>query len=139
MTSSNTDRLIKLGDTDRTVADPAEDIRGRDVKDSNGEDIGKVSGLLIDEAEGKVRLVEIASGGFLGIGKDTTFIPVDAIAAITDEEVRIGQTRENVSRAPSYDPELVSQRDTYEGLFGYYGYAPFWGLGYAYPAYPHYR
>lgn len=139
MATSNTNRLIRLGDTDRTVADPDEDIRGRDVTDSNGEDIGKVSGLLIDDEEGKVRLIEIASGGFLGIGKDTTFMPVDAITSITDDAVQIDQTREHVSGAPTYDPALIAERESYGGLFDYYGYVPFWGLGYQYPDYPRYR
>lgn len=136
--TAHTDRLIKLSDTDETVAHSDEDIRGHTVKDTNGEDIGKVSDLLIDQAERKVRLIEVASGGFLGIGQDTTFIPVDAITGITDNEVRLQQTRERVASAPVYDPDLVAERDTYTGIFDYYGYGGYWVPRYEYPAYPHY-
>ncbi|HAQ59896.1 MAG TPA: PRC-barrel domain-containing protein [Microbacterium sp.] len=138
MATSNVNRLSRLDDLDETVADPADDIRGRKVKDSSGNDLGKVSGLLVDEAERKVRLIEIASGGFLGIGQDVTFIPVDAITSITDDEVRIAESRERVAGAPIYDPELIAERDNYGEVLGYYGYAPFWGAGYRYPDYPSY-
>lgn len=139
MATPGTDTLVKLGDTDQTVANPDHDIRGRDVKDKDGADLGKVKSLLVDEAEGKVRIIEVASGGFLGIGQDTSFIPVDAIVSITEDEVRLDQTRDRVAGAPAYDPELIRERDTHGSMYDYYGYMPFWGAGYAYPAYPYYR
>ncbi|MGO1538067.1 MAG: PRC-barrel domain-containing protein [Leucobacter sp.] len=138
MDTADTQKLIKLSDTDETIAHPDEDIRGREVKDKEGEDIGKVRDLLIDQTERKVRLIEVASGGFLGIGKDTTFIPVDAITGITDDEVRLQQARKDVASAPDYDPELVHERDTYAGIFDYYGYGGYWAPRYVYPAYPYY-
>lgn len=139
MATSDTGTLVKLGDTDETVANPDDDIRGRDVKDVNGTDLGKVKALLVDQDEGRVRIIEVASGGFLGIGQDRTFIPVDAITAVTDDEVRIDQSRERVAGAPTYDPDLVQERETYGGVYDYYGYAPFWGPAYTYPNYPYYR
>lgn len=131
--------LLKLSEIDEVVGSADEDIRGRDVRDRDGDDLGTVKDLLIDGRENKVRFIEVASGGFLGIGQDTTFIPVDAITAITDDEVRIDQTRERVAGAPVYDPDLVVQPDNYSSLLDYYGVMPFWGGGYAYPAYPYYR
>ncbi len=138
MATNESDKLVKLSDTDETVATGDADIRGRHVKDRHGEDVGKVDDLLIDQAENKVRFVIVASGGFLGVGKDKSFIPVDAITGITGDEVHIDQTRERVSGAPAYDPDLIVDRDYHEGVYGYYGYAPYWGGGYAYPAYPFY-
>ncbi|PYI38699.1 PRC-barrel domain-containing protein [Arthrobacter psychrolactophilus] len=139
MQTPETGKLLKLGDTDETIATPEEDIRNRHVKDRDGEDLGKISNLLVDESERKVRFIEIASGGFLGIGQDKTFIPVEAITSITGDEVRIDQTRERLSNAPAYDPELVRERDTYGSILDYYGYGPFWGPEYRYPDYPNYR
>ncbi len=133
------DTLTPLRDTDRTVADPAEDIRGHRVVDSAGTDLGTVAELLVDEDEFKVRFLEIASGGFLGIGRDKTYLPVDAIRSITDDTVTIDQTRDFVANAPEYDPAMVRDRDSYSSLLDYYGYGPYWAPGYAYPAYPFYR
>jgi len=133
MTNRTQPALIKLGDTDLTVADPAEDIRGHTVVDQQGEDIGHVDGLMIDEDERKVRFLQVAAGGFLGIGEKTFLIPVDAISRIEDDQVRVDQTRERIVGGPSYDPDLVKQPDYFENSYGYYGYVPFWGAGYAYP------
>jgi hypothetical protein len=86
-----------------------------------------------------VRFLEIASGGFLGIGRDKTYLPVDAIRSITDDTVTIDQSRDVVANAPDYDPAMVRDRDSYSSLLDYYGYGPYWAPGYAYPAYPFYR
>lgn len=72
-------QLLKLGDTGKTVADKSEDIRGYSVRTASGKEIGEIDELLVDAAEEKVRFLIVASGGFLGIGKDKTFIPVDAV------------------------------------------------------------
>ncbi|MFY1636233.1 PRC-barrel domain-containing protein [Solwaraspora sp. WMMB335] len=132
-------KLIKMSDAHEMVADPAEDIRGRKVHDTDGNEIGKVDDLLIDEAEHKVRMLRVEHGGILGIGATASFIPVDAVTRITDDVVHINESRERVSGAPAYDPDLVSQDKYYEDLYGYYGYLPFWGVGYVYPGYPYYR
>ena len=47
--------LMRLSDTELTVADPAEDIRGRTVVDRNGEEIGDVDDLLLDDHGKRVR------------------------------------------------------------------------------------
>ena len=99
--------LSSLRDTDRTISSSDEDIRGRMVKDKDGTDLGRIEDLLIDEIERKVRFMEVASGGFLGLGQSKSFIPVDAITRMTPDEVYIGHTREHVAGAPRYDPGLV--------------------------------
>jgi sporulation protein YlmC with PRC-barrel domain len=130
--------LNKLGDTELTVATPSEDIRGRNVKDKDDNDVGKVEDLLIDDSDRKVRFMQVQSGGFLGMGETKSFIPIDAITRVTDDNVYINQSREHVTGAPRYAPDLT-QRDYYGSLYDYYGHAPYWGLGYTYPDYPYYR
>lgn len=139
MDTPKTGTLLKLSEIDETVASPDNDIHGRHVRDRHGVDLGKVKDLLVDEAENKVRFLEVASGGFLGIGQDTSLIPVDAITDITDDEVRIDQTRDVVAGAPAYDPDLVRERDGYGEYLGYYGYGAWWAPGYQYPGFPYYR
>lgn len=133
--------LVRLGDSDLTVANEDDDVRGRKVIDRNGEETGKVDGLLIDEAERKVRFLEVGSGGFLGMGKEQVLIPVDAVVRVDDESVHINKDREHVASAPGYDPELmpVPERPYLENVYGYYGLVPHWGAGYMYPGYPYQR
>ena len=121
-------QLVRLRDTDRTVSRSDEDIRGRMAKDKDGHDLGTIEGLLIDEAERKVRFMEVASGGFLGLGESKSLIPVEAITRMTPDAVYIGHTLEHVAGAPRYDPELVETRlDYFFNLYPYYGYPPSFG------------
>jgi CBS domain-containing protein len=129
--------LLRLSDTDLMLADQSEDIRGRKALDMADEELGKIDDLLIDEREQKVRFLQVASGGFLGLGTTKFLLPVDAIMRITPEAVYINQTREKIAGAPRYDPALVDE--PYVGnLYTHYGYPPYWGLGYQYPPYPYY-
>jgi sporulation protein YlmC with PRC-barrel domain len=130
-------KLVKLGDVGETVAYQDQDIRGRKVIDKDGEELGKIDALLIDETERKVRFLEVETGGFLGIGEKKSLIPIDAIVGITDHEVRIAQPGSTVATAPAYDPALVDENTVYGNTYSHYGYVPFWGVGYLYPAYPY--
>jgi sporulation protein YlmC with PRC-barrel domain len=136
MSTEKTAKLARLSDTDQTVSKREDDIRGLHVKDRDGTDIGKVDDLLIDPGEERVRFLVVASGGFLGMGAEKSFIPVDAITYVTADEVHIDQQREDVAGAPRYDPELVEDRGFYQDVYSYYGFAPYWAPGYAYPVYP---
>jgi hypothetical protein len=122
-------QLVRLRDTDQTVSSSDEDIRGRMAKDKDGNDLGTIEGLLIDEAERKVRFMEVASGGFLGLGESKSLIPVEAITRMTPDAVYIGHTRAHVAGAPRYDPKLQHvELEYFFNLFPYYGYPPSFGL-----------
>ncbi|MFD8427964.1 PRC-barrel domain-containing protein [Streptomyces coelicoflavus] len=136
MTADKAPMLNKISDSQQTVETPEEDVRGRKVADTDGNDIGKVEDLLVDEPERKVRFLLVAHGGFLGFGETKSFIPVEAVSHITDDQVFIDQSRERVSKAPVYDPDLTDEPQYYSNVYGYYGYAPFWGPGYVYPTFP---
>jgi sporulation protein YlmC with PRC-barrel domain len=130
--------LLKLSDTQLTLSDPKQDIRGRKVVDSAGQDIGEIDDLMIDNKEKKVRFLQVASGGFLGLGARKFLIPVDAIQRIDKEAVRISRSREHIAGAPDYDPKLVCDQGHLDQLYTYYGIAPYWMGGYMYPTYPFY-
>ncbi len=133
--ASNDDNatLYTLGDRGHTVDGSANDVRGREVKDKDGEGIGKIADLLVDDREEKVRFLLVEHGGFLGFGETKTLIPVDAVTKITEQEVFIDQSRERVAGAPGYAPHLVDDRPYHTSIYTHYGYEPFWGGGYAYP------
>jgi sporulation protein YlmC with PRC-barrel domain len=125
--------LVRLEDTGLTVAEPGDDVRGRQVVDSNGDEIGRVEWLMIDESERRVRFLEVGSGGFLGLGEKRQLIPVEAITRVEEDTVHIGKERGHVAGAPVYDPSVVTEPQYYEDLYGYWNYPPFWHTGYRYP------
>ncbi len=139
MDSTKAASLVKLEDTDLTVSDPAEDVRGRTAMDRDGREIGDITSLVIDEDERKVRFLELESGGFLGLGGEKRLVPVDAVTRVEDDKVHMDATREGVHGSPAYDPDLVDKQAYFGEVYDYYGYAPYWAGGYAYPGYPYYR
>ena len=136
-----TSTLRQLRDMGETVANPDEDVRGRKVLDNAGKHIGTVDGLMVDDAQNKVRFLRVECGGFLGLGATHVMIPVDAITAVDSHAVTIDRAGEHLQGTPRYDPVLINEHDgRYWGsVYGYYGYAPFWERGYVYPRYPYYR
>lgn len=130
--------LVRLSDTDLTLASEADDVRGRQAVDRNGDEIGEVDDLILDPDERRVRFLQVGAGGFLGLGEQKQLIPVDAVSGVDDDAVHVDKDRELIAAAPAYDPDLVRQPD-YESLYGHYGYTPFWTAGYVYPPYPYHR
>jgi hypothetical protein len=49
--------------------------------------------------------------------------------------VSINDTRDHIAEAPGYDPELVNDSGYQSSIYGYYGCAPYWSAGYAYPGF----
>jgi sporulation protein YlmC with PRC-barrel domain len=126
MQSTKTRSFVRLGDTKLTVADPGEDIRGRAVIDRDGEEIGEVRALFIDDDERRVRFFEVEGGGVLGLGIEPKLIPVEVIDEVTDGAIRIGATGEHVRGSLRFNPELAQEERYWHSLYGYFGYSPYW-------------
>ncbi len=139
MAADDNRRIVSMNDAELTPKDPAADVRGRTVVDVDGNDIGKVEDVMLDEDEEKVRFLQVGAGGFLGLGERKFLIPVDAISGIDADNVHVDRSREHIVAAPAYDPELVhdDSLDLWERAYAHYGYAPFWAEGYMYPSYPY--
>ncbi len=130
-------RLLPLAQTQQSLTSPEQDIRGRRVLDSRGEELGRVDELIVDEGEERVRFIRVAHGGLLGIGGESLLLPVETITRVDDEQVHVNQDRDKVAGGPRYNPDL-QEATNYEDLYGYYGLGPFWATGYVYPPFPYY-
>jgi hypothetical protein len=119
-------RLVKLSDAALSVADPAEDVRGRTVLVRDGSAIGEVDDLFVDEGERRVRFLQVAAGGFLGLGEHTFLLPVEAVTGVDSGHVHVDQARERVAGAPRYDPAIAAPPDYFAGVYEWFGAAPFW-------------
>lgn len=127
--------LETLKEAHETLLDASQDIRGRDVIAKDGKKIGNVDALFVDSAEEKVRFMRLTAGGFLGIGEKSWLVPVDAITSVDKDQVQVDQSFDRIVSAPVYNPDVIQEpsRDYYDGLYGYYGYAPYWSGSYLYP------
>src|SRR5215210_3030861 len=117
--------LVKLSESeDLLLEEPWQDIRGLDVMDVNGEQIGSVEDLYLDDREeGLVRaprFLDVSAGGFLGMGKKHFLVPVEEVTRNVSEEdrVTVNHNRETVLGSPDFDPDdtmpdLSFQRTVY--------------------------
>lgn len=123
--------LLDIDDTDLMVASPEEDVRGKPVIDKEGNEVGEVDGLLIDEEECHVRFLQVGSGGILGLGKKTRLIPANAVVDVGDA-VHVDTTVSTIAGSPSYDPDL-QEAPRFDDYYTYYGVPPYGAAGYVYP------
>jgi sporulation protein YlmC with PRC-barrel domain len=121
--------LERLVDTPLRLAEGAPDLRGVDVHDADGEKVGTVQSLFVDRAERRVRFLEVAGGGIMGIGDREILVPVEAVSNYDDKSVRLARATGRFDEAPTYDPALVDDRAYWEGVYGWYGYSPTWAPG----------
>src|ERR687885_1446094 len=121
--------LVKLSESeeDLRLEEPWEDIRGLDVVDVEGEQIGSVEDLYVDREARlpRPRFLDISAGGFLGIGKKHFLVPVEEVSRDVGEEDRVivNQSKDKVMGSPNFDPDQVPPLDLQRAVLAYYGYS----------------
>ncbi len=118
--------LIKLSDADNLrLREPLQDLRGLDVYDSNGEQIGTVEDLYVDQEAQFPRFLDVGAGGFLGIGKKHFLVPFEEVSRSVSEEERVvvRQNRDKVLGSPDFDPDEIPKLDLQRAVYAYYGYS----------------
>lgn len=136
MSSLQVPTLVKLSETDLNLRDPERDVRGRTVVDKDGNEVGDVQDVFIDEDDRQIRFLLVGAGGILGIGKHTLMIPVDTITRLNDERVQVDLDRDIVARGPRFNPAKIRDESFWADAYGHYGYLPFWAPGYSAPTWP---
>ena len=117
------ERLEVLESSAAVLLDAASDWMGMRVRDRTGHDLGRIDALLARPTNGQVRFIRIASGGFLGMGADHDYVPVEAVTAIEDNIVRIEWLLDDVRQAPRYAPDLIDERAWIEASYRHFGYS----------------
>ncbi len=108
--SDNTKRLQKLSGSDFEIADGEPDIRGWDVKDSFGKQLGEVEELIFDTQSRKVRylVVDLEENDY-DLDDREVLVPV-GIAELhgdDDDVILNGVTAEQLRSLPEYDEDRL--------------------------------
>jgi sporulation protein YlmC with PRC-barrel domain len=115
--------LVKLSDADNLrLEDRAQDIRGLDVYDGEGNQVGSVEDLYVDREARKVCFLDVGAGGLLGIGEKHFMIPVEAVTDVGEHGVTIEQDAERVIGSPPFDTNVVDTADYRRDVYDHYGY-----------------
>ncbi len=107
--------FVKLSESDFVLKNPEQDIRGRDVRNPDGERIGSVDDLYIDRRGRKVRLLEVGTGGFLGVGERHLLVPVEAVVEVGEDRVIVEPEREGRAGPPPFDATVAPPVDDRQG------------------------
>jgi hypothetical protein len=84
--------------------DKTQSVLGKEVRDSAGEDMGRIANVIVDRS-GNVRAAIIDFGGFLGVGNRRIAIDWNALHFSPDpnsDMVTLDLTRDQVKAAPEY-------------------------------------
>lgn len=108
MTDNTFDRTNGVNDFDRYY--------GSVVVDSNGDKVGDVGQVYLDDATGRPEWVTVRTGLF---GLKETFVPLQG-QEVSGGTIRVSYTKEQIKGAPSIDPEgHISEAEEAE-LYRYY-------------------
>jgi sporulation protein YlmC with PRC-barrel domain len=108
----------------------ASTLAGDAVVNRAGEDIGKISEIMIDIPSGRIAYAVLSFGGFLGMGDKLFAIPWDRFSVDEDRKVFMLDVDKNtLERAPGFDknhwPDM-SDRSWGTEIATYYGTEPYW-------------
>lgn len=107
----------------------ATEITGTEIKNPQGEKLGKVEELAVDIEAGRIVLVIVSSGGFLGIGDKTVAVPPRAFTCDENDKIlRLNVDKEKLKAAPAF--EMSKWRESFETnrvveSYRYYGQEPY--------------
>jgi sporulation protein YlmC with PRC-barrel domain len=127
-----TDKIIKTNpDKKYRSVLAAGTLEGDTVRNSAGEDLGKIDEIMIDIPTGRVAYAVLSFGGFLGMGDRLFAIPWSLLKVDEDEKAFILDVDKTIlENAPGFDKSnWPDMSDTTWGskVFNYYHAEPYWG------------
>jgi sporulation protein YlmC with PRC-barrel domain len=105
-------------------------LDGDKVITSDGEDIGKISDIMLDVRGGRIAYAVLSSGRFPDMGSTLYAIPWSALMLDTDEKcVRLGINAERIKNAPGFGKDhwpAMSDPQWGSSLHEYHNLRPYW-------------
>lgn len=128
MSTTLSRELERLTHSGVQLADPARDVRDRQVFDKDGQSVGTVSDVLVEPDTGEVRLVEVTSGGgVFGLGRRSRLVPIQALTSGDPRTVYVERTREDILAVEEYRPAEGDEEEAqYAAAYAAYGVTPYW-------------
>jgi sporulation protein YlmC with PRC-barrel domain len=110
------------------LEDPAQDLRGREALDRDGDSVGTVTDMMIDPSLRAARLLLVErSSGLLGLGKKRYLVPLEVARPVDDRSVVIDRSKDEIESAPEYQASEGEQEELhYAEVYGIYGVRPYW-------------
>ena len=100
---------------------------GKDVKNSQGEDLGEIKDFVRDD-NGEISLVIVSHGGFIGMGEKDVAVPYTAFSFNESEDHAVlDVTKDQLANAPEIGAdENLTDRAFAEEVYRHFGERPYW-------------
>lgn len=108
----------------------ASTLKGDSVRNSTGEDLGKVDEIMIDIPTGRVAYAVLSFGGFMRMGNKLFAVPWNALKVDEDQKCFILDVEKSrLENAPGFDKDNwpdMADRTWGSQIYSYYGRTPYW-------------
>ncbi len=105
-------------------------LAGDRVRNSAGEDLGKIEEIMLDVPSGRVAYAVLSFGGFLGMGSKLFAVPWQTLTLNErDHEFIMNVDKSVLENAPGFDkdnwPDMADPNFGAQ-IYKHYGYKPYW-------------
>ncbi|TVQ60953.1 MAG: hypothetical protein EA378_10285 [Phycisphaerales bacterium] len=99
------------------------DLKGSRVVGSDGDRIGRIDDVIVDQSSGHIGFVTLETGGVLGMGTTTRPIPWEALHRVGENEFRLSVTEDRISQGPELDTDdltRLSNQQFRQSIYSFY-------------------
>lgn len=105
----------------------ASKIKGTEVRNLEGKNIGEIQDLMIDLKTGNVVYAVLSFGGFLGLGDKYFAVPVEALNfdSADKNQIILDIDKERLENAPGFDKDhwpMEASTEFVRSVYDHYGY-----------------
>lgn len=108
----------------------ASTVTGDNVRNSSGEDLGKIEDLMLDMSQARIAYAVLSFGGFLGMGDKLFAIPWESLKLDAPNHCFILDIpKERLENAPGFDKDNwpdMADRSWGSEIYAHYGQQPYW-------------
>lgn len=84
----------------------ASSLKGNNVRNAQGDNLGKVEDFMLDTSTGEVSYAVLSFGGVMGIGDKLFAVPLQAMRTDTEQhEFILDESKERLEKAPGFDKD----------------------------------
>ncbi len=108
-----------------------QDLVGLKVQNARGEDLGRISSLVIDPKDGRVAFAVLTYGGFWGFRANYVAVPLPVMDLKTDKNGRpnafvLDMSKQQLASAPIFSGNGMPDEKQVEDSYRFFGETPYW-------------
>jgi hypothetical protein len=100
-----------------------DDVRGREVRDLEGREIGTVEDSYVDRDGAASRFLVVDAGDTPGLGGRHFLVPTEAVTGMDRDQVTLNQDRDKVADSSGFEEAVEPDRSYQVVIYRYYGYS----------------